>query len=252
MKNDKPKKDAIESDDLFKAEKVKSAVDRVINSIKEALVSGKLLPGDRIPSESELSSRLMISRGSIREAIKILSAFGIVEVRRGDGTYVAESEQKPVFDPLLFSLILSRANMKELVELRELMEIEIVKLIIRNAEDDDLQKIERVIIRMEDRIASGKDISPEQLAGLDVEFHHTMGCATRNRLVEKIYDFILEFFTPTISTAHKNLADSGRTALHDHKRIYKALAARDVEKAVSIIEISIKEWKEFISQDRAR
>jgi GntR family transcriptional repressor for pyruvate dehydrogenase complex len=79
-----------------------------------------------------------------------------------------------------------------------------------------------------------------------------MGCATRNRLVEKIYDFILEFFTPTISTAHKNLADSGRTALHDHKRIYKALAARDVEKAVSIIEISIKEWKEFISQDRAR
>ena len=62
--------------------------------------------------------------------MKILSAFGIVEVRRGDGTYVASSEQKPVFDPMLFSLILSRVNMKELVELRELMEVIIVKLIL--------------------------------------------------------------------------------------------------------------------------
>jgi len=234
-------------DGLFKAEKIESAVDRVINAIKEALISGKLLPGERLPSESELSKSLSISRGSIREAMKILSAFGIVEVRRGDGTYIAESQQKAIFDPLLFSLILSKANMRELVELRELMEIAIVKLIIKNAEDEDLRLIEQTIADMENKILQGSERPTSQLAQLDIDFHHALGRATKNRLVEKIYDFIIEFFSPSIRIAHEKLTDKGFTALHDHKRIFQALTRRNIEEAIEQVEKSIFEWKELIS-----
>jgi len=247
MENSTREKKLKSDDGVFKAEKIASAVDRVINVIKEALISEKLLPGERLPSESVLSKSLSISRGSIREAMKILSAFGIVEVRRGDGTYIAKSEHKVIFDPLLFSLILSKANMKELVELRELMEIAIVKLIVKNAEDNDLKLIERTIVDMKNKIFKGNENQPEQLAQLDIDFHHALGRATKNRLVEKIYDFVIEFFTPSIKVAHEKLTDKGLTALNDHKRIYHTLVKRNIKEAIDTVEKSIAEWKELIS-----
>ena len=121
-------------DETFKSANRESAVDHVIKTIKEALINNKLQPGERIPSELELSKRLSISRGSIREAMKILSAFGVVNIRRGEGTFIATNESKTIFDPLLFSFILSKPKIKEMVELREIMEINIKKLIINNAE----------------------------------------------------------------------------------------------------------------------
>ena len=71
-----------------------SSVDFVVNSIKELLLGKKILPGDRLPPETELCRLLSVSRGSVREAMKVLSALGIVEVKRGDGTYVSTGAAK--------------------------------------------------------------------------------------------------------------------------------------------------------------
>src|SRR6056297_1598946 len=98
------------SNDLFKTTKRESAVDLVINTIKKLIINKKLQPGDRLPSEMELANSFDVSRGSIREAMKILSAFGIVEIKRGDGTYISDSFNKDIFDPLLFRLILEGDN----------------------------------------------------------------------------------------------------------------------------------------------
>lgn len=67
---------------LFKANKRESAVDIVVNNIKHLLMERKLKPGDRLPSESEISEGMGVSRGSVREAMKILSAFGLVRCQR--------------------------------------------------------------------------------------------------------------------------------------------------------------------------
>ena len=66
-----------------------SAVDYMLDSFRKLLITRKLKPGDLIPSEGALAESLGISRGSIREGMKILSAFGIVDIRRGDGTYIS-------------------------------------------------------------------------------------------------------------------------------------------------------------------
>ena len=63
-----------------------SAVDIVVNNIKQLLIDRKLKPGDRLPNELEISEGLCVSRGSVREAMKILSAFGLVDIRVGNGT----------------------------------------------------------------------------------------------------------------------------------------------------------------------
>ena len=207
-----------ENNELFYADRLESAVDRVLNVFKEALITRKLKPGDRLPSEVELSRRLSVSRGSIREAMKILSAFSIVEIRRGDGTYIAQSDQKVTFDPLLFSLILSNANVRELVELRELMEFAIVKLIIKSARPEDLENIEHAVFQMEKLIGNYEENETDQFVRSDLDFHRALGKATKNRLVEKVYNFVMDFFTPSIRITHENLK-GGRNALAHHKKI---------------------------------
>jgi len=227
--------------DIFRAERVESAVNRVLNTFKEALITEELVPGGRIPSELELSKQLAVSRGSVREAMKILSAFGIVEIRRGNGTYIAQSDHKVVFDPLLFSLILSHAKMKELVELRELMEFAIAKLVIQNAGDAELMAIEEKIREMEELIEDEKN-QPKLLAQSDIDFHYALGKATINHLVEKIYNFVIDFFTPSIRLTHEK-QERGQYALAHHKKIYEALKERNVDMAIAAVEGSIMEWK---------
>jgi GntR family transcriptional repressor for pyruvate dehydrogenase complex len=230
--------------ELFKADRMESAVDRVLNVFKEALITGKLLPGERLPSELELSSQLSISRGSIREAMKILAAFGIVEIRRGDGTYITRSDHKVIFDPLLFSLILSNANVKELFELRELMEFAIVKLIIANGHDEDLHEIDKSIVQMEELIERYETVGVGRLVQSDLDFHRALGRAAKNRLVEKIYDFVMDFFTPSIRVTHEN-ERGGKRALAHHKEIFAALKRRNNEAALEAVEKSILAWKEL-------
>ena len=93
--------------DLFtRGKKPPSNVETVVGTIKDLLNRRHLRPGDLIPSENELSGSLGISRGSIREAMKILAAFGVIEIRQGDGTYISTSTNKKLFDPLLFSLLI--------------------------------------------------------------------------------------------------------------------------------------------------
>ncbi|MFW6138356.1 MAG: FadR/GntR family transcriptional regulator [Spirochaetota bacterium] len=235
------------SSELFKAEKRESAVDRVINSIKEALIKGKIHPGDRLPPETELSRGLAVSRGSVREAMKTLSAFGIVEIRQGNGTYISRSDEHVIFEPLLFSLVLNKENLKEITELRELLEIEIVKLVCCNAEEQDLREIEQTVRAMESIIEKNDDNQLDRLPQVDLAFHRALGRATKNRLVEKIYYFVMDFFTPSIEMTHKK-QQKGRKALRDHKNIYGALSEHNLEKAIKAVENSIQSWKSLSFQ----
>ncbi|HTP58575.1 MAG TPA: GntR family transcriptional regulator, partial [Spirochaetia bacterium] len=100
-----------------------SAVDTVIHKIRELVKSGQLKPGDRLPNETELSKAFGTSRGPIREGVKALVALGVLDVRRGDGTYISESSARTAVDQLLFQLLLSKAEQKELRELRSMMEL---------------------------------------------------------------------------------------------------------------------------------
>ena len=104
---------------LFVAKDSSSAPDHVIDQIKELLLAGKLRPGDRLPSEFELASGLGVSRGSIRAAMKALEVCGVVDIRRGDGTYICDHVNTKRFNPLVFSLALLGPDIAQLAQLRE-------------------------------------------------------------------------------------------------------------------------------------
>ncbi len=202
---------------LFEKKTKVSAVDLVIDSIKNILIQKKILPGDLLPSEQALADSLGVGRGSVREALKILDAFGIVEIIHGDGTYIATSANKKIFDPLIYSMIIANTDSNELIELREMVEMGIINTIIDNATDEDIQKLQAV---HEEYEALGKrgetDISV--LNACDLKFHRTLATLTNNHLVENMYNFVIDIFAPTINASF---------GLERHRKIMAAIANRD-------------------------
>lgn len=90
----------------------------IINRIITSLGSGELKPGDRLPTEDEFATRLGVSKSSVREAVKILEAFGILEIRRADGTYIADSFRENMLDPVVFSLLLNEHDAWAMLEFK--------------------------------------------------------------------------------------------------------------------------------------
>ena len=233
--------------ELFTSPRKESNVDLVINKIKYLLLAKKLTPGMRLPSEKELAESLSVGRSSIREAMKILSAFGIVEIRRGDGMYITKSTGKSLFDPLLFDLILSQPDKKNLLELREAIELGLIRPILKNANEDDLKRIEDEFQDMEHKILNGNR-DPQVLTQCDLNFHMALGRATKNKLLEKIYNFVLEYFAPSIEKTHFK-EQSGLNALRLHKNILDALITRDFDKAIAAINESLQDWVDLSMED---
>ena len=226
--------------DLFAIEHDrKSAVDTVIDTVKTLLVNRKLKPGDMLPNENSLSESLRVSRGSIREAMKILSAFGIIEIKRGDGTYISTAANQRIFDPLLFNLLVANGEARELIELRYLVEVGIVELIIKNASAEDLQMLAEDYRELEAEINSSR-VDVKVLSECDLNFHYTMASITKNKLVENIYRFIAEIFAPTMH---------GDYALEPHKMIMDALMKRDLSAAILAVRKHTEVWRALMERD---
>lgn len=222
-----------------------SSVDYVVNSIKELLLTQKVRPGDRLPTEMELARLLSVSRGSVREAMKILSAFGIIEIKRGDGTYVSNMGGKVLFDPLLFSLILSQPNFDELKEFRLLLEKDVVRLVIQNASDEEVQLLRNAYEEMNS--LKGQDShSYERLLESDLEFHIVLGHICNNRLLEKIYLFIMEYFKPFIAQSLRKHTNFSLESNETHRRVLDAVEKRDIVAAERAIENSLDVWQNLI------
>ena len=189
---------------LFKANKRESAVDIVVNNIKHLLMERKLKPGDRLPSESEISEGMGVSRGSVREAMKILSAFGLVDVKVGNGTYVCEKPGSTLMDSLLLSFFVTNPDPEKLYELRQVIEIDVLEMILRHYDENTAErKALRENLNLLQKLID-KNLSLEQLKTIDLEFHHLMGSCTKNVLMERIYSIVLDFMEPTITATLKN------------------------------------------------
>jgi DNA-binding FadR family transcriptional regulator len=222
-----------------------SSVDYVVNSIKELLLTQKVKPGDRLPSEMELARLLSVSRGSVREAMKILAAFGIIEIRRGDGTYVSNMVGKVLFDPLLFSLILSQPNFGELKEFRLLLEKDVVRLAIGKASDGEIRLLRDVYEKMA-ALKGQTSQNYDRLLELDLEFHCVLGRICNNRLLEKIYQFIMEYFKPFIAQSLRKHSNFSLESNETHRTILEAVEKRDGAAAEKAIENSLDVWQDLI------
>ena len=211
-----------------------SAVELVVDKIKALLVEEKLKPGDMLPSENVLAESLQVSRGSIREAVKILCAYGVLEIKRGTGTFISTASNKKLFNPHLFQILLQERDYDSLTQVREILEEGIIKLVIQYASEEELEVLDDAMQRFLNEL-SGENPSLELASSYDIQYHRLLGKFSHNAILDNIYSFIVELFTPTINPVHSGVYNA-------HKNLHESILNRDSERIVELVHEHTITW----------
>ncbi len=217
-----------------------SVVQKIINHVRDELIEGLLKSGDRLPSEKELASKFSVSRNAVREAMKMLKATGVVEIRQGRGTCIATNISSPVVDSLIFSLILDDGTPENLLELREMLEIGILEILMKNATQRDIEKMEKAIKLMEKDDERGER-NRKIIENHDLSFHHAFVGATHNHLIVKIAKTIWKMFAPSIGKSSQYTLEK---TVGVHRDIIQGIKERNLEKTKAAIYSSLEAWRE--------
>jgi DNA-binding FadR family transcriptional regulator len=202
--------------------------DDAIARIKEMIVSGLLAPGSRLPREEDLAVQLGMSRNSLREAVRALTAMRILVSRQGDGTYVSSLEPKLLLEALSFVSDVSHGNAAaQLLQVRRLLEPQATGLAAQLISDEQLAALREILTR-----SVGAD-SVETFIEWDMAFHRA--------IVETVGNPVLSTLLDTVSTSTQrarivrgtHLATALESVHREHETILWALEARDAQLATS-------------------
>lgn len=237
---------------LLKPMASQSIVDRIINRLINAIIDGELKPGQKIPTETELCASMQVGRNSVREAIKALVAMGVLNIRRAEGTFVAEGFSDRMLDPMVYGLILEGGNSSSLIELRRMFEVGVLQIAIEKARPEDIERIQKALSDL--RAVIEKGCNTEELLDADMLFHSTLVQTVRNSLVEKIYMVIERLSRSTRMKVTESfiMNDDQQNMLNLHEEMLRLIIDKDNESVSMVIDEHFKHWEiEIESKDKS-
>ena len=191
-------------------------------------------PGSKLPNENELSRNLQVSRTTLREAISFLVAQGVLEIRRGKGTFVAEELPAAGLDLTSLAGLRSRGRAKDLFAMRLIFEPATVALACQRGTDEELRQIQTKAERVERIAAEGGDWP---LA--DQEFHWAIIKASHNEYMRRLYPIINSAVNEILQLS-QNRQHMQDIALNDNRLILEFLLKRDEAGARHAMSIHMK------------
>lgn len=221
-----------------------TVVEKVIHQLTLAISSGRFKMGQKLPSEFELMDELNVSRNSLREAMKILSAMGIVNIKRGDGTYVFSQVNPSVFDSIIYSMIFEASTDDEVIELRQTFDEAVLKLAMKKCTDQQIDQLQNYIEQMRYYFANG-EIS--RAAKIDYQFHLYLTECSSNVFLIRIVKGVYQLFEQSIE---KNIRNEKLFAKADeyHQEIVDCLKNKDFSRIEEVIANSLLSWKENVKK----
>jgi GntR family transcriptional repressor for pyruvate dehydrogenase complex len=195
----------------------------VSDAVLGLIRSGELKPGMRLPSEPQLVEMTGISRSSVREAVRGLQTMGLLEIRRGKGTFVRSIEPANLVDAQMLLMLDNYQVLNDLIEVREGIEPLIVRLAVERATDDDIAALRDHIEQMAKTDNSGNS----RLAHL--AYHSALVDATHNIILKKVWSLIALFLKDSpLVTGYPSVND------YDvHMALVEAIANHDPEAATA-------------------
>jgi len=233
----------------YKKFQQQTIVQQVMDEVKNMIASGKLKPGDRIPTETELSQMFGIGRSTVREAIKIFQYLGILKSSTRKGTFVCDYSNISV-EAITWSILLRTNEIFELVELRDVIEGRSVIVLAEKARSDP-KGTEPVIAELENQIERMADAmqrsSIEELSDADYEFHKIVVNSCDNGVFSSIYETLRSFMREEI---HKtNLLETARSSgFAEHKIILACIKTGDSRGAARAFQIHINGIRDQLRQ----
>lgn len=209
---------------------IPNRAERIRASLEQQLLNGDLRPGDKLPSERHLAQTHDTSRPLVREALQSLKSQGLIESRRGGGTYVCEQYGEPQDSPLsdLLTAIPDRADLHaQLLEYRWTIEGQCAALAAERADAADLQRLERAYQHLR-QTHQGHDLDAEGQA--DARFHLAIAAASHNRVFQQTLQGLFQLLKRNVITNIGGLARRPETRallMRQHTNLFEAVYRRD-------------------------
>ena len=206
----------------------KKIYQQVISQIQDMILSGKLKKGDKLMSERELSEKMGVSRTSIREALRVLETMGIIESRQGEGNFICNNIESSLIQPLSMMFILNNGSYEDILELRNMIELEAVKLAAIRGTEEEFKELKMI---SQNLINNDENCDKE---GIDKMIHYKIACMSKNFLIKSLYKISLNLLEDFIVNSRQkivNYYNEEEILNNQHKKICDAIIARDPENA---------------------
>lgn len=220
-----------------------SLAQQVVDRIRELIADGTYPVGTRLPPEASLSESLGVGRSTLREAMRVLSSRGIVDVRHGEGTFIAPGALREPFEERL-----GRAELRDLYEARLVLELPLAELAAKRRTPRDLAAMGKALKR---RSAAAKRGDVLEYGDADFDFHLAVARAARNSALYDIYASFVEVAKPVL-----NAAIDARYIRNEHDTLHDALCDAitdaDVVKVRKLVRSHLRGSREGVESHRSR
>lgn len=240
----------------FQRLRIRRLSETIEDCIKDLILRGEIKPGDKLPSEKELSRQFGVSIVTVREALRGLEVFGFIEKKKGKngGIFMREAGSDSVKIPLYSFLSLRQFSARHLTELREIIEPAAVRIAAPQISSYEIGKLERNVRYCEKKIEKVGDVFSERdsfdIEERNVEFHRLIAEATHNPVLALTVDYVMDFlfsfkkailtpdiiFSTEIVKDHRNIlarlregdGEGGEREMLSHlRRVEKYLAKKE-------------------------
>ena len=204
--------------------------DEAIVWIRDMIVSGELGPGDRIPPEKELSERLGLSRNSLREAVKALDVIGVLDVRRGDGTYVTSLEPRLLLEAMSFVVDLhTDRTVLEMFAVRRMLEPGAAGIAATRMAEPVAEELQLLVDGID------ASASTEDLVAHDLRFHQSIVESTGNEYLSRLIESLVSSTVRARLWREITRVGAGERTIAEHRNILAALRNHDSELASALM-----------------
>jgi GntR family transcriptional repressor for pyruvate dehydrogenase complex len=201
------------------------ATELVVARIRASIRRGDLKSGDQLPPERELATRYGVSRPSVRSALKTLSGMGVVQIRRGAGTFIVGGPPILHSEPLSYLAALHGFTPRQMFESRLVLEVETAALAAQRATPDQVVELSDQTTAM---FASLDD--PDAFLLHDIRFHRAVGAASDNPVLAALVEMVASIFQQVRQQSIRGARDL-KLAAEEHRAIYQAIRAKDPARA---------------------
>jgi len=220
----------------------------IIRQVREAILEGKLQAGDRLPPEKQLLAKFGVGKHTLREAVRALEAMGFLSIRKGygGGAVVLEVDMNTTRDSIANFLHFQNVSVKNLSEVRKLVEPYLARLAAERLNQDGLEALSDCNQACKEALLLGQSMS-----GHEINFHRILAEASHNPVLILILDFVNNVLTDSKTHLQPGAAFS-KQVVSAHERILAAMIARDPERAESEMRDHVSEVEEALELLRVK
>ena len=231
---------------------IRRAADQIEERIKENILNGTLKLGDKLPIEKELAEQFGVSVVTLREALRALETFGLIQKRRGHGggIFVSQINSESIKVSLGHFLRFKDLSARHLYEVRKIVEPSAIKLAVKKITPDEIEKLEENVCYCEEKLRDISDILDEReffdLDRKNNDFHRLIAETTHNPILSLTVDYIMEFL-PECETKHLVLdVDYCVENIKDHRNIVEGIKERDEEKCAKRMLLHLERLDDYL------